>query len=255
MPGAAGRGDRRPRARPGRSPRRRRAARSSDAAGPVGTISFGRPPPPSPRCDGAQREQRRDVAPAQLGQQRRRAAPAARRRSTWASSATTVGSGEIAGAMTVACRSATGRRWTAPATYRRLREDVVDRDEEAPVGGQRHLTLDMQPGRAALGPEVEEVRPAVVARLLGAAERFDAVVRTRREDERLGPVVLDPAAEILDRELLARRGRTGPRTRRRRSSQRCSPAPCTSGRASARASAGAAAWKFSGCSGDRSSRL
>ena len=95
----------------------------------------------------------------------------------------------------------------------------------------------------------------VVARLLGAADRLDAVVLARREHERLGAVVLDAAAQVLDSRAPRRRGRAAPRTRRRRRARRRSRAPCTSRRASARASAAAARGGRARAPATRSSRL
>ena len=107
---------------------------------PGGTISFGRPPPPSPRSPA------RSGSSAATSCARSRASSAPRSsgsvpRKTWAISATAVGIGEIAGAITAVCSSASARRWTA--TPSRLEQDVGQRDDEA-LTRLLHLAHDVQ---------------------------------------------------------------------------------------------------------------
>ena len=60
------------------------------------------------------------------------------------------------------------------------------------------------PGRSrSTGPE--EVGPARQVRIVGLGDRLDLVGLARRQHQRLGAVVLDATAQVLDSESIARR--------------------------------------------------
>ena len=61
----------------------------------------------------------------------------------------------------------------------------------------------MKARRAGLGPEVEKERPAGDIRIVVPGDRLDPLDVTRREHQRLGAVVLDATAQILDFEPIA----------------------------------------------------
>ena len=84
-------------------------------------------------------------------------------------------------------------------------QDVVQRRRE-PLARLLELALDVQACRAGLGPQVEEVGPAWQVRIVGLGDRLDLVDLARRQHQRLGAVVLDATAQVLDCEPLARRG-------------------------------------------------
>src|SRR5215217_3674686 len=82
-------------------------------------------------------------------------------------------------------------------------QDVGQRDREA-LARLLELALDVQARRAGLRPEVEEVGPARRPRVVGPGDRLDHVDPARWKHERLGAVVLDATAQVLDLEPVAR---------------------------------------------------
>src|SRR4029079_9130805 len=83
-------------------------------------------------------------------------------------------------------------------------KDVGERRGEPPARVLVDPALDVQARRTVVGPQLEEVRPGRLVRLVGLGERLDAVDLARRQDERFGAVVLDAPAEILDLEGVVR---------------------------------------------------
>src|SRR5580700_989265 len=83
-------------------------------------------------------------------------------------------------------------------------QDVVQRRRE-PLARLLELALDVQASWAGLGPQVEEVGPARQVRIVGLGDRLDLVDLAGRQHQRLGAVVLDAPAQVLDPEPIARR--------------------------------------------------
>ena len=91
------------------------------------------------------------------------------------------------------------------ALQRRSGQDVGERRREA-LARLLELALEVQARGAGLGPQLEEVRPARHIRIVRSGDRLDPVDVARREHERLGALVLDATAHVLDLEPITRQG-------------------------------------------------
>src|SRR5579872_7414981 len=81
-------------------------------------------------------------------------------------------------------------------------QDVVQRRRES-VARFLEFALDVQPRRAGLGPEIEEVGPARQLRVVGLGDRLDPVDLAWSQHQRLGAVLLHTTAQVLDCEPIA----------------------------------------------------
>jgi hypothetical protein len=81
-------------------------------------------------------------------------------------------------------------------------QDVVER-RRVVVARLLELAFDVQARRAGLRPQVEKVGPARDVRFVSLGDRLDSVDLAWRQHQRLGAVVLDALAQVLEFEPIA----------------------------------------------------